>query len=93
MVFPDKPKDQRPGSDSAERNVFEGFITEAEYARQRGVSVRTCQRDRALRQAPPHVILGKRVFYRVDAIRAWLEAQERSVDRHTGGRRSVRSRS
>ena len=89
----DKSKGQPGQSDPAEPQVFEGFITEAEYARQRGVSVRTCQRDRALRQAPPHLILGKRIYYRVDAIRFWFESQERSIDRHTGGRRAIRPRS
>ncbi len=78
----EKPKPTRS-------SIFEGYIPEVEYARQRGVSVRTCQRDRALRQAPPHVILGNRVFYRVDAIRTWLEARERSADRCIRGRRSA----
>ncbi len=62
-------------------SIFQGYVTEAEFARQRGVSVRTCQRDRALRQAPPHVIVGRQVFYRVEAIREWLKAQERSPSR------------
>ena len=84
------PDDARDNSEIGNPSIFDGYITEAEYARQRSVSVRTCQRDRALRQAPPHVILGKRVFYRIDAVRAWLEVQERSVDRHTGGRRPAR---
>ena len=70
----DRPRAPRP-------SVFDDYITEAEYARQRGVSVRTCQRDRALRQAPPHVILGNRVYYRVDAVRQWLETRERATDK------------
>lgn len=74
-----------PGADKS-HDIFDGYISEAEYARQRGVSVRTCQRDRALRQAPPHVVLGNRVFYRVDAIRRWLDAQERSADRRVHSR-------
>ena len=73
-------------------NVFEGYISEFEYARQRGVSVRTCQRDRALRHAPPHVALGKTIFYRVDAVRAWLEARERKAERRFRAPRSVGSR-
>lgn len=73
-------------------SIFEGYITEVEYARQRGVSVRTCQRDRALRQAPPHVILGNRIFYRIDAVRTWLEARERGAERFIRGRRSVGGR-
>jgi hypothetical protein len=67
--------DQSPSTQAA---VLHGYISEDEYARQRGVSVRTCQRDRALRKAPPHLVLGKQVFYRVSAIRSWLLEQERS---------------
>jgi hypothetical protein len=62
----------RPGS------LFAGYISEEEYARQRGVSVRTCQRDRALRKSPPHCVLGKQIFYRIESVRAWLLQQERS---------------
>ena len=75
------------GSKAQNESVFDGYITETEYARQRGVTIRTCQRDRALRQAPPHVVLGNRVFYRVDAVRNWLEARERRADRCVRGDR------
>jgi len=61
-------------------SLLEGYISEQEYARQRGVSLRTCQRDRALRKAPPHCILGKQVFYRIAAVRDWLVKQERSFE-------------
>jgi len=60
--------------------LLEGYISEQEYARQRRVSLRTCQRDRALRRAPPHCILGKQVFYRISAVREWLVRQERSFE-------------
>jgi hypothetical protein len=73
-------------------SLLEGFISEQEYARQRGVSLRTCQRDRALRKAPPHCMLGKQVFYRISAVREWLVRQERSfdADRHLGRKRGRR---
>jgi hypothetical protein len=58
------------------QSVFDGYISEQEYARQRGVSLRTCQRDRALRKAPPHCLIGKQVWYRVEAIRIWMRERE-----------------
>ena len=67
-----------PGATQASVDLFAGYISETEYARQRGVSLRTCQRDRALRKAPPYVLIGKQVYYRVAAVREWLLAQERS---------------
>ncbi len=58
-----------------------GYLTEAEYARQRGVSIRTTQRDRAMRQSPPHVVIGRQVYYRIEAAREWLLARENSSTR------------
>lgn len=62
-------------------NILEDFITEKEYAIQRGVSIRTCQRDRALRQSPPYVIVGRQVYYRVEAVHEWLLQQEKHCTR------------
>jgi hypothetical protein len=72
--------------------LLEGFITEDEYARQRGVSLRTCQRDRAMRKSPPYCAFGKQIFYRVAAVREWLVRKERSfedksLNGHKPGRR------
>jgi hypothetical protein len=66
----------QPDSDSAD--FLAGYINEQAYAARRGVSVRTCQRDRRLRQAPPYIQLGKRIYYRVDALRDWLIRRERA---------------
>lgn len=61
--------------------ILEGYLPETEYARQRGVSVRTCQRDRALRQSPPYVVIGRQVYYRIEAIREWLVSRESNATR------------
>jgi hypothetical protein len=69
-------------------DFFEGFISEEEYAARRGVSVRTCQRDRQLRQSPPYVVIGRRVFYRIEAVRKWLIAREQAADRRPSALRA-----
>lgn len=69
------------GGERLRASVLEGFLPENEYARQRGVSLRTCQRDRALRQSPPYVIIGRRVYYRIEAVREWLIKRENSNER------------
>ncbi len=79
-------EERQRGDESSLDSIFRGYVTEAEFAKQRGVSVRTCQRDRALRQAPPHVIVGRQVLYRVEAVREWLRAREQSP-RRNGSRR------
>jgi hypothetical protein len=56
--------------------TLENLLTEAAYAALRGVSVRTIQRERALRSGPPFIKLGKSIFYRPESVDAWLLAQE-----------------
>jgi hypothetical protein len=68
-------------SSRAQTKFLQEFISEDEYAAQRGVTLRTCQRDRQLRQSPPYVRLGRRIYYRVEAIREWLVKNERPVER------------
>ncbi len=56
--------------------TLKDLLTEDEYALQRGVSLRTVQRERALRSGAPYIKIGRKVFYRPAAIEAWLLAQE-----------------
>jgi len=58
----------------------------------RGVSLRTCQRDRQLRQSPPFVVIGRRVYYRIEAVRDWLLAREQAADRKPSAPRAGRGR-
>jgi hypothetical protein len=61
-------------------DFLEGYVSEEEYARRRGVTVRTCQRDRQLRKSPPYIQLGRRIYYRLEAVRTWLVNNERADD-------------
>ncbi len=58
-------------------SILEGYIDEREYCTQRGISLRTAQRERRMRQCPPHVIFGNKVLYRIEAVRSWLLERER----------------
>ncbi|MFC3613558.1 transcriptional regulator [Lutimaribacter marinistellae] len=62
------------------------LIPETEYAAARGVSLRTVQRERAQRIGPPYIPLGRKIFYRPDAIKEWLLAQEQAQPRAKRGR-------
>lgn len=81
MSQPVAPNDDKRAEPSASSNFLEGFISEEAYAARRGVSLRTCQRDRQLRQSPPFVIIGRCIYYRVEAVRDWLLAREQHTDR------------
>lgn len=78
---------------AAAQDFFEGFISEEEYAARRGVSVRTCQRGRQLRQAPPFVVLGRQVHYRIEAVRDWLIAREQAANRKPSAPRVAKAKS
>jgi len=67
----------RTPDDGGDPSFLDGYISESDYAAQRGVTVRTCQRDRALGMAPPHVTVGRIVYYRLQAIRDDLLAREK----------------
>ena len=60
------------------------LLTEAEYAELTGCSVRTVQRERARREGPNFIRLGRRVYYRKAAIERWLIAQEQAQPRAGG---------
>ena len=72
----------------ADSDIFLGYIDEQEYCRQRGISLRTAQRDRQLRQSPPYTVVGQRVMYRIEAIRTWLLDRERAVERKASAPRA-----
>jgi hypothetical protein len=87
------PADEiEPASDAIDTDFLQGFISEPEYARRRGVTLRTCQRDRQLSRAPPYTKLGRQIFYRIDAVREWLMKNERIADQtpHAPRSRSFR---
>lgn len=59
------------------------LISEADLASARGVCVRTIQRERAQRLGPAFIRLGRKVFYRPEAISDWLLTKEQSQPRAT----------
>ena len=61
------------------------LLSEAAYAKARGVSIRSIQRERAQRIGPPFIRLGRRIFYRPESIEAWLIAQEQGQPRANRG--------
>jgi hypothetical protein len=61
------------------------LIPEAQLAVARGVCLRTIQRERALRMGPPFIRLGRRIFYRPEAVDAWLVGKEQAQPRADRG--------
>lgn len=61
--------------------TIQELIPETDYAVARQVSLRTVQRERAQRVGPPFIKLGRKIFYRKEAIEAWLLAKEQAQPR------------
>ena len=65
--------------------TIQDLLEESDYAAERGVSLRTVQRERAQRIGPPFIKLGRTIYYRPAAIEAWLLAQEQAQPRAKQG--------
>jgi len=81
------PSAARPASD-----LIGDLIPEDQYAAMLGLTKRTCQRHRQLRCAPPYIRIGRRIFYRPAAVRAWLEKSELTPSLVPDGLKSRRRR-
>ena len=56
--------------------AIQDLISDAEFARQRGVTLLTVQRERRRRKGPNFIKLGRVYFYREAAIADWLQSIE-----------------
>lgn len=57
-------------------NVLADYLTLDEAASQLAISKRTLVRWGQMRKGPPATRIGRKNFYRVEAIRQWLEKKE-----------------
>lgn len=72
--------------------ISENFYTEVEAAELLGYKVSTLRNWSAMRKGPPRVRVGRRIFYRREALLAWLESHERSYGpMDKGGRAKKRA--
>jgi len=73
---------------SASAAPLADYVSPAELAGHLGISRRTLDRLHALRRGPPRTRIGRKVLYRLDAVREWLRDIERgrsADDRARGG--------
>lgn len=57
-------------------SLLSDHISPAQLADELGITVRTLDRWRAFGTAPPVTKIGKRVYYRRNAIAEWLKSRE-----------------
>ena len=57
-------------------SILEGYVTPLQLAKEIGVTLRTLSRWEALRIGPPRTVIGRKIFYKTDSVRAWLDAPQ-----------------
>jgi predicted DNA-binding transcriptional regulator AlpA len=73
--------------------LLDGYIEPRELAKQIKTSKRTLDRWDKKRIGPPRIVIGRKIYYRREAVLAWLNSRE--VDRREPRivrRRNVRQR-
>ncbi|MGH8337201.1 MAG: helix-turn-helix domain-containing protein [Gammaproteobacteria bacterium] len=88
------PEIQGPESQEANRpsSILAGYLTPKDLAQALGVSERTVARWHRFREGPPRVEIGRKVFYRLESVNAWIASCERSEARADRIRRRPRLR-
>lgn len=67
--------------------LFDGWVPEEEYLRERKIGKRQAQRERANRTSPPFVKVGRQTYYSIAGFRADLASREIKPARLDRGRR------
>ena len=62
-------------------NLLEDFIPENDLAAIEGVTPKTMQRRRYRRESAPYVVIGRKIYYRIEAYRDWLAQRERDFSK------------
>jgi transcriptional regulator with XRE-family HTH domain len=71
----------------AASGVLDGWLSREELGAQLGLSPSTLKRWEGSRTGPPCVRVGRRIVYRLEAVRDWLREQEARKQPKSGGRR------
>lgn len=89
-----RPYNSRPEEFSQQRSladddigpILAGYIAPQHLARELGVSERTLARWHAARLGPPRVTIGRRPYYRLTSVAAWIALQEEKPPERRGKR-------
>ena len=88
------PEIQSSESQETDRlsSILAGYLKPKDLAQALGVSERTVARWHRFREGPPRVEIGRKVFYRLESVNAWIASCERHEARADRGRRRPRLR-
>ena len=60
--------------------ILTGYLTPTEAAAELAINPRTLERWNRLNEGPPRLKIGRRVYYRAEALRDWLRSLEQAVE-------------
>jgi hypothetical protein len=83
-------KDTDDAAPDDDTGLLVGWLNRADLARELTLTVDTLQRWETRRMGPPCVRVGRKVLYRMEAVRDWLreqEARKQGTSRAVAGRR------
>lgn len=60
-------------------DITENFLSESETAEVLRVKKETLRNWRCQRKGPPRIKIGRKIFYRREALVAWMQSQEKAV--------------
>ena len=83
-------KDTDDAAPDDDTGLLVGWLNRADLARELTLTVDTLQRWETRRMGPPCVRVGRKVLYRMEAVRDWLreqEARKSGTSRAVAGRR------
>ena len=63
------------------RNVLSGYFDPAALAAELNVCTKTLDRWRVIGEGPPSITVGRKRYYKRDAVIAWLETREERTKR------------
>lgn len=58
------------------KSLLDDYLTETEAATELHVCLRTLIRWRDLKQGPTHTKIGRRVYYKIETVAAWIASRE-----------------
>jgi predicted DNA-binding transcriptional regulator AlpA len=71
--------------------ILAGYLTPKDLAQALGVSERTIARWHHFREGPPRVEIGRKVYYRLESVSAWVASCERPEPRAGRARPRLRA--
>lgn len=80
------------GKEGTRPLLGDDYMTIQALAEELGICTRTLERWQTSRYGPPRITLGKRILYKRESVRAWLDGKEEQPLRHPDAEQRIKKR-